>query len=290
VIRQSLPAVRNATFNVMLPRDKLPGEPEIAKFLPRPSGTGFFVSPDGWFVTAAHVVYHKGKPADVRRMYLFKPSYPGSEGAIFSNVKHVDVRTDNDIALLKFDFADHAAQKWLAGRDTFPYIEISTKIIEEGAPVYAFGFPNAMYFVTEGKNLPNQLPPRLVDELRAENPQAFDWDAVGMVPAESRVTSAILAAQDFREYLPFSGAYPPIKYVIDKALNFGNSGGPIIATESGKVFAVCSGFRDMYMPQRHLGDDAPPVAVPPLYGYVESLSNQPILDVLRKYGIPICDE
>lgn len=45
MIRQHLADTKRATFCV-----------EFCNPLPTPAGTGFFVSPDGWFVTAAHVI------------------------------------------------------------------------------------------------------------------------------------------------------------------------------------------------------------------------------------------
>jgi len=78
--------------------------------------------------------------------------------------------------------------------------------------------------------------------------------------------------------------------MIDKPLNPGNSGGPIIATESGKVFAICTGFQLMPVIQKHWWPAPVPIAVPSLYGIVFSLSNPAVIDVLRQHGIPISEE
>ena len=79
MIRTSLAAVKDATFCVLIPSDRMPGEPDLAQFLPRPTGTGFFVSPDGWFVTASHVILRAGKiPDEARRMCIAKPIFSDS--------------------------------------------------------------------------------------------------------------------------------------------------------------------------------------------------------------------
>ncbi len=39
-------------------------------------------------------------------------------------------------------------------------------------------------------------------------------------------------------------------YVLDKALNYGNSGGPIVAAETGRVHALCSRFQPVMVPSR----------------------------------------
>jgi serine protease Do len=63
--------------------------------------------------------------------------------------------------------------------------------------------------------------------------------------------------------LPF-----PEHYVVDKPLNPGNSGGPIILQETGKVIAVCLSFQYFKFPQ-----DGLEINVPSLYGITSSLKN-----------------
>jgi len=58
-------------------------------------------------------------------------------------------------------------------------------------------------------------------------------------------------------------------YVLDKALNYGNSGGPIIAVATGHVQALCSRFQPVMIPQPHLKDQKgkpPYIVIPSLYG------------------------
>jgi len=70
MIRRTLPHTQAATFSVLLPDQKKQG-------MPTATGTGFFVSPDGWFVTAAHVISENGQPngqvrGDVSQGWLMK--------------------------------------------------------------------------------------------------------------------------------------------------------------------------------------------------------------------------
>lgn len=84
----------------------------------------------------------------------------------------------------------------------------------------------------------------------------------------------------------------PKVYVLDKALNYGNSGGPIVATETGRVHALCSHFQSVFVPQHHLKDtngNPMQVMLPSLYGVVSSLSNRQILDLLRSLSVQVYD-
>src|SRR3989442_8058591 len=140
MIRNTLEATNLATYSVDLPRATLKG-------MPGATGTGFFVSADGWFVTAAHVVTENGKSdgpvrSDVGQGWLMKER--GPEGFIAGmcqgiEVDYVDPTTD--FALLKLDFQANANKESLKGRTGFPYITVSRRALEEGEPVYAFGYP-----------------------------------------------------------------------------------------------------------------------------------------------------
>jgi serine protease Do len=142
--------------------------------------------------------------------------------------------------------------------------------LEEGEPVYAFGYP-----------LPES-------QLEQPDPNTL----VGTTTLHPRVTSAVVAA-DRGSYGGFMTPNDPQIYVLDKALNYGNSGGPIIATETGHAHAVCSRFHPVYVPQRHLADEHghfPWIMIPSLYGYVSSLANPRLAEFLRANGAPITDE
>ena len=77
--------------------------------------------------------------------------------------------------------------------------------------------------------------------------------------------------------------------MIDKALNYGNSGGPILCERSGNAHAFCSRFQPVAIPQEHLTAEASTdryVLVPSLYGIVSSLHNADIQAALSSRGIP----
>jgi hypothetical protein len=80
--------------------------------------------------------------------------------------------------------------------------------------------------------------------------------------------------------------------VLDKALNYGNSGGPVMATETGHVHALCSFFQPVKIPQEHLrqaGKRMPYIIVPSLYGVVANLSHPKVLAELQARGVPLGD-
>jgi hypothetical protein len=131
-----------------------------------------------------------------------------------------------DIALLK---ADYFKLKTRTGHESkskdFSYLEIDFKEQEEGSPVYSYGFPSS-YMDTEygGKY------------------------EVGWHYYYPRTTSAIISSWDEvigPNHLSAKSKY----YVIDKALNYGNSGAPIIITETGKVISVYTEFHLVGIPQ-----------------------------------------
>jgi hypothetical protein len=89
-----------------------------------------------------------------------------------------------------------------------------------------------------------------------------------------------------------SSTSDPTVYVLDKALNYGNSGGPIVAAETGKVHAFCSRFQPVFIAQNHLEPRlgfVPSIFIPSLYGVVSRLGDPRILGELRSRGILISD-
>ena len=157
----------------------------------------------------------------------------------------------------------------MTGRKGFPYIEVSSRELEEGEPVYSFGYPLSAAGM-------------LVD-----TPVVV----IGYSSHSPRVTSAIVASTTERTAV-FSSKIGPKVYVLDKALNYGNSGGPIVAVETGKVHAFCSRFQPVKIPQPHLVDKNGEllwIQIPSLYGIVSSLSNPNIFEQLRSRGVPISD-
>jgi len=153
-----------------------------------------------------------------------------------------------DLALLKLEFATNATKAQLAGLSSFPFLEVDVSPQRDGTAIYAFGYP-----------LPEHLPPVVKSTMTISH--------VGLGP---RTTSAISSTVDHTKMLT-TPADPQV-YVLDKALNYGNSGGPIVLTDSGKLFAVCSRFQPLVVPQ---GTNPPNnvVVLPSLYGIASSLAN-----------------
>lgn len=85
-------------------------------------------------------------------------------------------------------------------------------------------------------------------------------------------------------------ANDPKAYVLDKALNYGNSGGPILSVATWHVHALCSRFQPVYVPQQHMQDkngNFPFIMIPSLYGIVSSLGNRQALDLFRSRNIAV---
>lgn len=265
MIRQSLAITKSATFSVLLPDLKQKG-------MPTPAGTGFFVSPDGWFVTAAHVVTENGKSdgpvrSDIANSWLMKePAFPGDPGAMCQNITFELVHPHLDFALLKANFEKNADKAWLQGLEDFPFIEISLRELEDGEPVYSFGYPLSDSFVVENRDV-----------------------IIGGISLSPRATSAIVSSKLEKTSMVMTSKDPKI-YVLDKALNYGNSGGPIVSTETGKAHAFCSRFQPVVIPQFHLRDDKDnPLAIisPSLYGIVTSLSNPDLQACLAERDVQL---
>jgi serine protease Do len=230
MIRRTLGATQLATFSIDLPNER-------AKGMPTPTGTGFFVSDDGWFITAAHVVTKDNSPNgpprdDIEKGWLMKEARPGKMTAGMCQHARLElVDPAFDFALLKVDFARNSDKEHLKGRTGFHHLIVSTRQLEEGEAVYAFGYPLSTF------------------ELLPSQPNV----AMGRASQERRTTSAIVAATMDVTTIVSTGDDPQV-YVLDKALNYGNSGGPIVAVETGHVHALCSRFQPMKVPQHHLRD------------------------------------
>jgi serine protease Do len=267
-IRRTLKATQLATYSVDLPNPK-------NMDMPSPTGTGFFVSPDGWFVTAAHVITQNNSSdgpvrTDIEKAWLMKEARPGEmTSGMCQAVKFEYIDPKTDFALLKVDFDANANKQHLKGLSGFPFIEVSSRELEEGEPVYAFGYPLSASSVIK-------QTPEMTFGHAAHSP---------------RVTSAIVAST-MESTKMFSSNQDTKVYVLDKALNYGNSGGPIVASDTGKVHGICSRFVPVKIKQHDLKDqhgNAISITIPSLYGVVISLSNQNILDQLRSRGVSISD-
>ena len=263
--------IKEATFAIELPNPHHDG-------MPTPVGTGFFVSPDGWFVTAAHVITENGHSDgpirnDLSKSFIKKESRLGSGippvPIMCGGISFEFIDSRRDFALLKVDFKANIKKVWLKERNNFPFIEISSREIDEGEPVYCFGYPLPQVFYKKGKNM--------------------IFGHAGLCP---RVTSAIISST-FEEDKMVMTSNDPKVYILDKALNYGNSGGPIISTATGKVHAICSRFQPVFIPQNHLLDKKGKylsIMTPSLYGVVTNLSDPNILQILKEKKISISKE
>jgi serine protease Do len=239
---------------------------------PTPTGTGFFVSPDGLFVTARHVVCDLGsdslRPALGRRGFRRRNVWEWLDRPPSAGPRSSFSRTPLSTSL--FDFDLHSSQEDLKSLSGFPHVEVSRRSLEEGEPVYAFGYP-----LPEG-------------EIR----EAGEGILVGTTTLRPRTTSAIVAST-IEESGPIITSSDPLSYVLDKALNYGNSGGPILAEETGRVHAVCTRFQPVAIRQPHLRDEHGTelvIQIPSLYGVVSSLGNPKVLTFLEEQGAPVPDD
>jgi serine protease Do len=261
MIRRTLRATKAATFSIDLANSNKNG-------MPTPTGTGFFVSPDGWFVTAAHVVTQNDavRTDDVHKGWLMAEGDSGDGfRRMCQGLKVEFIEPSLDFALLKIDFLANSNSAWLKGLDGFPYIEVSSRTLDEGEAVYAFGYP--------------------LSEAEAHD---FGTHTMGLVSYSPRTTSAMVSALLDR-LGPVTSSSDPQVYVLDKALNFGNSGGPILASATGRVHAFCCRFQPVFVAQPHI-DPKLNIRIPSLYSIVYRLSNPGILAVLKEYNIPVSEE
>lgn len=200
-------------------------------------------------------------------MVLEKEYHAGEIPIMLQAVSLLDIESSCDVALLKVDFPANANKVWLVGRQDFPYINISTRLLEDGEPVYAFGYP-----LSEGG-------------VTINNPNV----TMGFTALSPRVTSAIVASSLESTSMVMT-SNDRLQYVLDKALNYGNSGGPIVATDTGRVHALCTHFQPVIIPQRHLPEirgQRIDIEIPSLYGVVSSLANPSVQKLLSKYSVEV---
>lgn len=239
MIRKTIDHTKECTYVVRVPgRDNFP----------YPMGTGFFISGEGDFITANHVI------KDVVDFSKVRFQYPGGEHVL--NISLINKWERFDIALLKADLElnqerfKNAQNEFLEGKEEFPYLEIDFEDQFEGTPIYIFGFPLSKVIGT------SSVPIR------------FDLFC-------PRITSAIISSQ--YDYIrPIRSRNDPKIYTIDKLLHPGNSGSPAILSETGKAFAVCTGFQPFSI-QRIQNIE---IQLPTDFGFVSSLSN--IKDFLKE--------
>lgn len=134
-IRETLQNSKMATFCVQLPS-------ALQNGMPTPNGTGFFISADGWFVTALHVIDEalKSENSDIRdpsKWWLMK-EWGSGPGAMCQHITLGPILPDLDIAFLKVDFEANRQKAWLEGCTAFPHIKPSLRVLDDGEPVYSY--------------------------------------------------------------------------------------------------------------------------------------------------------
>ena len=244
MIRNSIVRTIAATFVIRIP------EPTAHDF-PVPRGTGFFVSPQGHFMTAFHVIE---KATDPDKIIISHDAEVGP-GAFLRSPEVVETWQDFDLALLKLNFESHKDQELLKEKKGFDFLEVDFAQHYEGTPVYSFGYPL----------------PKIQVQARQGLVVGLDW----ICP---RVSSAIIASR-YEAIGPIMTSGPPYHYVLDRPFNYGNSGGPIVVQETGKAIAAVVRFQPVQVPQPS-GSSVGVVTVPSEYGIASSLRN--IENILRQ--------
>lgn len=214
------------------------------KGFPSPAGTGFFISADGYFITASHVL--KGVSSG-DKLKLSQPELEllkqGTKPLEYVDI--VKIWPQLDIALLKVSFEKNSENSLLTNKAEFDYLDIDFEDCLDGTPVYSYGFPLPEVQITGNERL-----------------------MIGIEFLCPRVTSAIISSH-YDAIGPIMSTTLPKWYVIDKALNYGNSGGPIVRSETGKAIAVCVKFQPVSIRQMQNIS----VSVPSLYSIGSSLGN-----------------
>jgi serine protease Do len=212
------------------------------KGFPTPYGSGFFVNDKGYLITARHVIEKADKT-------LYTPNEiqitkPGKIPPLLAHVSQIVKDWPSfDLALLKIDM------------QPTDFLQTEFNTIAEGTEVYSFGYP-----------------------LSQINVQSNQTIMVGLHFHSPRATSAIISSHDWYIGPVTVGGGFPTHYVIDKPLNPGNSGGPIVVCETGKAISVCIRFQPLPIPQQGIT-----IQIPSLYGITVSLKN--IQNDLTSLGI-----
>jgi serine protease Do len=255
MIRRTLPQIQAATFAILLPNPNADG-------MPTPAGTGFFVSKDGWLVTAAHVIETAEGEArdDLDEAWLQKEPQEAGFSPTYQSLRLDYLNKDADIALIKTDIQE--------GRGEIHPAPVSARTLEEGEPVYGFGYP-------------------LSSGSLAHRNQGI---TIGTITLRPRTTSAIVASTLEESGFMTEVGGTPNHYVLDKALNYGNSGGPIVCVETGRVHAICSRFQPVTVRQNHVtlaGGKPLDIHIPSLYGVVSNLTQPSMLEDFAQRGIAL---
>jgi hypothetical protein len=135
-IRKTLRATQAATFAIFLPAIEHEGAPV-------PTGTGFFVSADGLFITARHVIEDSVRAirTDISQTILQKEMRdPAGRPPPVVMCREAQVLFDDeitDIAVLWVDWNENKDKRdFLMGKKGFPYLNVARRTLDEAEPVY----------------------------------------------------------------------------------------------------------------------------------------------------------
>lgn len=239
-IPTSLSATKRATFAITRPRlANMEGREAV--------GSGFMIHPDGFFLTALHVL----DGADVAAAQLVLEQINDGEGdSEIARGELLHEWEEFDLALMKFDVRHRRGPDGAMNKTGLPHVPIRFDPVDEGAPVYSFGYP-----------MPRDVPTG-PDEQSAPSGSRGPQHA-------PRITSAIVSSTTWRRCLGDEGI-PYALYVVDRPFLVGNSGGPVVLQETGEAFAVC--FKTQTYEVEQAGE-APSLRLPSPFGLAVSMSN-----------------
>jgi hypothetical protein len=175
-------------------------------------------------------------------------------------------------------------------------------LLEEGEPVYAYGYPLSVpqqpvqLTIEQLRELLGDVVDTLIDD--QGGPAKIPPGASLAIPnhiLSPRVSQAVIASQvAYYHMIDVQGQNSGgTSYVLDQPLNYGISGGPVVASETGRVHALCTSFQPVNVLQ---GSREPvmlpsgePLKIPSLYSIVTRLSHPIISGLLTEYGVTLAD-
>lgn len=276
MIRSTLLNTKKSTFAIVGPTEN--------EKTNSPYGTGFFVSGDGHFVTAAHVLYdpinNYNPRFDLSKILLVRDIHDeqkvGNTTCCTGAVIYLDV--NNDFVLLKVSDDEIRDTSWLVN-GKFPHLKVSNRILDEAEPVYSYGYPlSETVKIISGETL--------TIEVEGQGNQTYPVHTFQTVLCP-RTTSLIVSSRTENSNFQNQNGIPNT-YVLDKALNYGNSGGPIISSLTGFVHGMCRRFQPVGIRQKSLIDtngNPLQIVIPSLYGIATNLSIPSIQEQFQNNGI-----
>lgn len=170
------------------------------------SGTGFFVSDDGWLLTCFHVVqtFVPGK-------HKILAVYKENETVIDTkDASQIDFEFKGfDLCAIKFDSLPKGASP----------ISVSLTIPDQGANLGIFGYPGS-WIEYDDKNL------------------------IKLCPLKPRVGKCVLTRNEIGDF--FNWIVQKRLLETQFSFVKGNSGGPIFSADSGKLVGIVNGFSPIY--------------------------------------------